>query len=171
MKARSEPSDAAIESALRDSRQLRDAPEHVIQRALGVWSARAQTPEEPGLLRRLMAALSFDSGGASPLAFGMRSTGATMRQLLYTVEGRDVDLRVASGAQPHTYLLSGQVLGPDSSGTVTLETQAGGARVQVVLSELGEFQLPAVPAGTYRLTLDLADIGIDLPLLQIPQAT
>ena len=169
MKTRTELTDADIDRSLRASRGLIDAPEHVIHRALALYS-RQRAAEQPGLLRRLAAVLTFDSGAASPLAFGMRSSGGAVRQLLFSVEGRDVDLRIAPAAQAQSFSLSGQILGPDSLGIVVMEPEAGGERREVALSELGEFQLPPVTAGIYKLTLELADMAIDLPLVRIPQA-
>jgi hypothetical protein len=169
MKSRPELTDAAIEQSLRASRDLLDAPEHVIHRALAIYT-RQRVEEQPSFLRRLAAVLTFDSGAASPLAFGMRSSGGAVRQLLFSVEGRDIDLRIAPAAQAQTFALSGQILGPDSLGIVVMEPEAGGERREVALSELGEFQLPPVAAGIYKLTLELADMAIDLPLVRIPQA-
>lgn len=156
--------EAALESALRDSRRLADAPEHVIQRALSVW--RPRPAEAPGLLRRLLAVLSFDSSSASPLAFGMRGSAGPVRQLLYSVEGRDVDLRITADEEA-TYSLSGQVLGPDAAGMVVIEAQPGGERAATMLSDLGEFVLPPVGAGAYRVSLELADLVIELPALEL----
>lgn len=170
------PDDAALEQALRDSRRLEDAPEHVIQRAIGAWRARAAPSPARGRLQQVLAALTFDSAAAPPLAFGMRSAGAGQRQLLFSAEGRDVDLRISAadpaGVAPEAarWQLSGQVLGPDSAGTVALSDMAGRSVGEVALSELGEFQLPAVPAGAYVLTLRLTDAELVLPPLQVPHA-
>jgi hypothetical protein len=163
--------DQELERLLHDSRALIDAPEHVIQRGLAVFTASRQSRQRgPGWLGRLAAVLTFDSGTASPLAFGMRSSGGSVRQLLYSVEGRDIDLRIAPAQAAQTFALSGQVLGPDTLGVVVIEPEGGGERIEVVLSELGEFQLPPVAPGTYKLTLELTDMAIDLPMVSIPHA-
>jgi hypothetical protein len=160
------PDDDTLARSLAESRMLEDAPPAVIERAIGLWQPRAR---RGGLLQRVAAVLSFDSGQASPLAYGMRSSGAAMRQLLYSVEGCDIDLRIAPLDAEH-YTVSGQVLGPDVLGVVMLVAAAGGTPSETVLSELGEFRLPAVTAGEWRVTLELAGRAIELPLLQIPQA-
>lgn len=160
-------SDADLERTLRESRTLADAPEHVIQRAFAVWRPRSHAAPGAEPLRRLLAALSFDSAAASPLAFGMRGSAAAVRQLLYSVEGRDVDLRIAPGEQAATYCVSGQVLGPDCSGMVVIEATSGDERAATMLSDLGEFTLPPVAAGLWRLTLELADAAIELPPLEL----
>jgi hypothetical protein len=165
------PDDETLAAALVASRVLDDAPPQVIERAIGLWEPRARSAaaSRRGLVRRLAAALTFDSGNASPLAWGMRSSGSAVRQLLYSVEGRDIDLRIAP-TDTGRYTLSGQVLGPDVLGVVVLEPVGGGERAETALSELGEFRLPAVAAGDYRITLELADTAIDLPPLHVPQA-
>lgn len=163
--------DAPLESALRASRALVDAPEHVILRAIALWpadSAARAAPAPSGGSRRLLAVLGFDSGAASPLAFGMRSSGGSVRQLLFSVEGRDIDLRIAPAGSDGRFALSGQILGPDSVGAVTVEPAAGGARAEAPLNELGEFVLPPVAPGQYLLRLELADMVVDLPPLDVP---
>lgn len=163
------PEDAILQQALRDSRRLLDAPESLIQRTIALFDARASAPAaRPGLRQRLEAALRFDSAGLSPLAFGRRSGGGQLRQLVFTAAGHDIDLRVAPAGPDGSFTLSGQVLGPDSSGTVLLHGEAGQPAAQVELDELGEFRLAAVPSGTYRLTLDLAGVTVDLPPVRLP---
>ena len=90
------------------------------------------------LLRTLQAALSFDSWAQPSLALGMRSTATELRHLLYSVDGRDIDLRVVpSGAE---FAISGQVLGPDEHGVVELAPEGIGGRTPLfaALDALGE---------------------------------
>jgi hypothetical protein len=167
-----DPSDAAFERVLRDSRRLDDAPEHVIQRALNVWQPRRQAQAEPSLLQRVLAVLTFDSAGASPLAYGMRSAGGTTRQLLFSAEGHDIDLRISPAGDPPSdhWLLNGQVLGPESQGTVTLTDALGQAAGQAALNEWGEFKLPQVADGEYTVTVRLGEREIVLPAVLVRQA-
>jgi hypothetical protein len=168
--------DDEIEHHLRHSRQLEDAPEHVIQRAFTVWQPRRQAEATPGLLPRLLAVLTFDSGAASPLAFGMRSGGDATRQMLFSAEGHDVDLRISpadesrAAAQNSQWVLAGQVLGPAAGGDVILANNHGAEVARTALSELGEFRLPAVAPGNYTVTLRLGATDIVLPTVQVPQA-
>lgn len=158
--------DAELEAALQRSRALEDAPEHLIRKALDLWQPRpAPQVAGGGMRRRLAALLNFDSAGSTPLATGLRSAGDGTRQLLFSAEGRDVDLRIgpASGAG---WQVSGQILGPDETGTV--ELHCGDFRAELPWNEWSEFHFDAVPAGTCRLTLRSADWELDLPELQIP---
>lgn len=169
------PNDADIEQALRASRTLEDAPETVIQRAIGVWQhgARAAAPA-PGPLRRLLARLASDSGEAgSALAFGQRGGGAPVRQIVFCAEGFDVDLRVVAdrAVAVEQWRLSGQVLGPQVAGTVALRDGAGRALAEVPLDELGEFRLPPLGRGTYALTLQVDGVQIELPAIALPSSS
>jgi hypothetical protein len=166
-------SDAAIERALRASRDLEDAPEHVIQRALlAAWQPRRPPRTPSSVLQRVLAALTFDSAGASPLAFGMRSAGGTTRQMLLSAHGHDIDLRISPSGDPPSdhWLLSGQLLGPEAQGVVLLTDAQGRTAGESALNEWGEFRLPPVSGGEYTVTVRLAYREIVLPAVLVRQA-
>ena len=166
-----DPDDTAIESNLRASRRLEEAPETVIQRATAIWQrpARPARPADaPGLLSRLIAALGFDSSTASATTLGVRAAGAATRQLLFSAEGHGIDLRIAAAGDQWAF--SGQVLGPDSYGSAVLADAQGQPVGEAPLDELGEFRLPAVAAGRYTLTFRLRSSEIVLPPIDVPQA-
>ncbi len=120
-----------------------------------------------------MAVLTFDSGAASPLAFGARSAGGAARQMLFSAEGHDVDLRIgpAGAAAADQWLFSGQVLGPDGLGLVSLTDAQGRLVGESALDEFGGFRLPAVVAGRYTMRLRLDGAEIELPPIDVPQAS
>lgn len=137
-----------------------DAPAHLISRASRLLRQRkASKPQAPGLLRRMVAALTFDS--ASSLALGMRSGAGQSRQMLFTADGIDLDVRVMTNGDEVS--VSGQVLGPDASGSAVLSNSA--ISVTVLLNEQGEFVLPALSVGRYILTLHYGDTEIVVPEL------
>jgi hypothetical protein len=143
-----------------------DAPRSLVFDAIGLFRSRA-AEREPGLLRRIVAALTFDSSTRTP-AFGVRSgQTAPARQLLFGAGDFDVDLRLAAGEEGWT--VSGQVLGPCAGGRV--EAFAAGAHeeaaAQTSLNDLCEFMLPPVPEGTYALRLRLNDTLIEIPALSL----
>ncbi len=174
MTATPELDDDAIAQRLQKSRRLEDAPEHVIQRVLDLWQKPRRAEAGGGLMRRIRAVLSFDSGAASPVAFGMRSSGGTTRQMLFSAEGHDVDLRISPAASDNNdpthagWQLSGQVLGPDCSGIVVLTNTDDGAMGESSLDELGEFRLPVIRSGSYSLTLRLTDLEVELSTIDVP---
>lgn len=166
------PDDATLEGLLQRSRVLEDAPEAVIQRAIdlaaGSLGAVPALPAAaaPGLLRRLVAVLGFDSAGQTVAVAGVRSAGAATRQLLYSTEGRDVDLRVGPAPDGRHWQISGQVLGPDTVGRARL--RCGEVAREVAWSEWSEFSFDDVPAGDCVLTLVTAEWELELPPLHLP---
>lgn len=153
-----DPDDAALAGALARSRLLVDAPEALIQRTIALFDARRPAP------RRLAAVLRFDSLGLAPQAAGVRSGGDGTRQVLFSAEGRDIDLRIAPDGG--RWRISGQVLGPDAQGRAQLESDAG--KLEVDWNELSEFGFESVPAGTITLTLHGEGWEMVLPALKIP---
>jgi hypothetical protein len=173
---RPDPDDDRLADALRASRVMHDAPEALIERAIGLWRPRAavvvdtRTAVPPSLLQRLVATLRFDSAGAAPLAFGLRSAGGPgeVRQLLFSLEGRDIDLRIAPAGEPGRFRISGQVLGPDATGTVAFD--CAGVQGETAWNELAEFGFDAVPAGDCRLVLRTDAWQAELPVITLPPA-
>ena len=165
------PEDDALSRDLRTSRQLHDAPEAVIQRAIHLFAARAPAAvaaSAPGLFQRLVATLTFDSASLTPLAAGLRSETAQTRQLLFSAEGRDVDLRVATADDGQHFIISGQVLGPDETGVAVLNCSEG--EFTAAWNELSEFQFVPVGPGPCHVTLRAEGWEIQLPPLHLGTA-
>lgn len=145
-----------------------DAPRDLVFEAVRLFRARsAAKAAEPGLLRRIVAALAFDSSARTP-AFGVRSGREELaRQLLFGAGDFDVDLRLVAGDDG--WIVSGQVLGPCEGGRV--EAFAAGAQERPAagasLNELCEFRLPPVPEGVYALRLRLNETEIEIPELSL----
>jgi hypothetical protein len=135
-----------------------DAPRDVLTAAMNIFSQ-----EKPSPLRRIVALLTFDSRTAGP-AFGMRSLPTTSRQMLYSAEETDLDLRITM--QNDECILAGQVIGAGcAEGRVEISGVAG--RSEATLNEVCEFTLPPVPAGKYSLTLRMLDLQIEIPELEL----
>jgi hypothetical protein len=142
-------------------RELHDAPE--------VWISRAEAIVTPSLTSRVwrrvvQAVVSFDSLAAPPQAMAVRSAAAGARQLLFTVEGRDIDLRIVPGAAGWT--IEGQVLGPDERGEVEIDDGRGAPRT-LPLDEFGTFHVDALAAGSHHVALLVGDERIELPVLDV----
>jgi hypothetical protein len=114
-------------------------------------------------LRRWRAELAFDSWASPAPALGMRSLRSPTRHLLFSVEGRDIDLRIVPGQG--SYSVAGQVLGPGDAGTVALAAdEAAMASAHVAsLDELGSFRIDGVAPRAYVMTLRVGDDEIVLP--------
>ena len=148
-----------------------DAPAQAVERAMKVFRTRAVStppPRATALVRRILAALSFDSLQLSP-AFGVRSARSATRQLLFSVGENDLDLRVTPSGE--MWVVSGQMLGPcdaGSGGRVELQQDAVASEAaQAVMNDLCEFALPPVPAGSYTLWLRLDDMEVEVPGLEL----
>ena len=153
-------------AALMRADTTEDAPAELLTSVVRMFRARRVQTEEPGLLRRLVAALTFDSSSLQP-AFGVRSgQAAPARQLLFSAGDLDVDLRLAPGGEGWT--VSGQVLGPCKGGEVELVDAEGSTAARATLNELCEFTLlPPTPDGTYALRLRLDETEVEIPELSL----
>lgn len=140
-----------------------DAPRDVLAFAMGIFDRPAAT-REPPLLRRVVAALTFDSNANLTPAFGVRASQSTTRQLLYSADERDIDLRV--NAEADKWVVSGQLLG---GGCVEGEIEIVGKSRSVTasLNELCEFSFPPLPSGNYSLRLLLNDTQLEIPSFEL----
>jgi hypothetical protein len=139
-----------------------DPPNYVVARALDLFPALVAAAKEPSLVRRVLAALSFDSLEL-PAAYGVRSGQTATRQLLFNAGENDLDLRVTPSGE--SWVLSGQVLGDCTGGEVELEGASGAA--SITMNELCEFTLPALPTGSYTLRLRLNEMEVEVPQLEL----
>ena len=171
---------------------LPDVPAPLQRAALQLWPVAAAKPgaglvAQAGALlaqaRHLVAVLAFDSWAQPMLAHGMRSVRAPTRHLLFSAEGRDVDLRVLPNAA--SYSIAGQILGPDDAGSIELvaepvaelgadlaadlaaERAHSSTALTAQLDALGEFRIDSVPPGRYVMTLRLAAGDIVLPAVNV----
>lgn len=134
-----------------------DAPRDVLASAINIFSPKAQRP-----MRHIIATLIFDSR-SSTRAFGMRSLHSSARQLLYSADEADVDLRIT--IQDEECIVVGQVIRDPCAGGI-VEILGPDRSAQAPLNELCEFALPPVPLGTYSLRLTMADVEIEIPELE-----
>lgn len=135
-----------------------DVPPDVLVSALDVFQ-----PERQTTLPRFVAVLTFDSRNTTR-ALGMRSFHTASRQMLFSAQDTDVDLRIA--VQNEECILTGQVIRQDCpGGRIRVAGTAGSA--EAALNELCEFTLPALPLGTYSLIVRLHDIEIEIPELEL----
>ena len=114
-------------------------------------------------LRRIVATLIFDSRKAMPV-FGMRSVRSSSRQLLYSAQQTDLDLRIT--IQNDECIVAGQVIREgNAGGLVEISGPTGSAEAS--LNELCEFTLPALPTGNYSLKVRMSDVEIEIPELEL----
>ena len=147
-------------------RALPDAPQWLVESAVGMWRVPAPAA---GLRQRIVASLGFDSW-AAPATLAMRSAPPAVRQLLFTAGERDVDVRISPaegiGHLPRRFTVAGQVLGPGDNGVATLVHAQERPR-SVPLDEYGEFRFDDVPPGASLLVVQIGEDRIELPELHV----
>jgi hypothetical protein len=140
-----------------------DAPRDIVAYAMGIFSDRAKSPRQ-SLKRRILAALTFDSHANQVPAFGVRSGQSGARQLIYSAEEQDIDIRTTLHGD--MWIVSGQVLREEcTGGRVELKGVNGSATAAI--NELCEFTLPEVPSGDYFLRIHMADVEVEVPELEL----
>ena len=127
---------------------MEDAPRYARAAAVSLFRARRKPAESS--LRRVLAALKFDSLQMTP-AFGVRAAAAAGRQLLFNAGDNELHLQIAPAGEG--WQVKGQVLGPCAGGEVELR----GA---------GE----PLTAGVYTLALRLGEVELEIPELEIGRA-
>ncbi len=135
-----------------------DVPRDVLTSAVNIFSQQKRVP-----LRRIIALLTFDSRNAGP-AFGVRSLHAASRQMLYSAEEIDLELRIT--VQNDECILAGQVIG-EGCAEGDVEISGVAAKLTATLNEICEFTLPPIPMGNYSLTIRMLDREIEIPELEL----
>lgn len=142
---------------------IEDPPPSLVENARRVFRTRVssrQPSPAPSLVTRVIGALSFDSLTAAP-AFGLRSQASGGRQLIYSTETADIELRVSPENE-----IAGQILGATCEyGEVNLESVDFSATAR--LNEVCEFFFGSVPAGTYKISVHLPGLLVDIPQLEL----
>ena len=135
-----------------------DAPPDMLTSAMNIFSQEKRVP-----LRRIIAFLTFDSRNAGP-AFGVRSLLSASRQMLYSAEETDLELRIT--VQNDECVLSGQVIGEGCGGGL-VEISGEAVSSKAILNEVCEFTLPPIPLGNYSLKVKMLDREIEIPELEL----
>ena len=121
------------------------------------FAAAARARQQPGVVRRLIASLTFDSSLGPALA-GVRGAddSAARRQLIYSSEAADLALNIVQRPADRRFDLSGQVyLKDDRTGEpMTLHLLSQNSELEATgADELGEFGFAGLGSGDYTLLL------------------
>ncbi|MDX2034579.1 MAG: hypothetical protein SF339_28145 [Blastocatellia bacterium] len=138
-----------------------DAPASLVAGATRLFDGR-RAAAEPSMWRRLQAALQFDSLRMTP-AMGLRAGAEASRQMMFTAEDLDLDLRFTRVDQG--WVVAGQLLGDGERGYVLMESLDGvePGEWRAELNELLEFVFLPVPAGKYSLKVRLDGVEMVVP--------
>lgn len=140
-----------------------DAPMSLVENARSVFRNRAANVagREPSFVQRVVASLAFDSLTMAP-AFGLRSQAGGGRQLIYSIETADIEVRVSPDNE-----VEGQILGAANCENRDVNLESEGFSASAKLNALCEFSFGSVPAGTYKLSVHLPDLLVETPQLEL----
>jgi hypothetical protein len=130
-------------------------PPREVRRAIS-WrfAAHAEGQRQPGLLQRLVATLSFDSGLQPELGLRSSDSEESQRQLFYTTDAADIALNVRPRPRNGHLDLDGQVFPADDADPASFSVQLLSGADEVGLTttdELGEFAFESVSPGAYQI--------------------
>jgi hypothetical protein len=149
---------------------LESPPPEVRSTLIARFRAHAEGRRTPGLLKRVVATLTFD-GGLRP-AVGARAAGTqgARRQLIYSADTLDVALTLLPRARDKNFDLDGQVLPHD-------DVELGSFSVQLLQNEtesgitatddLGAFAFESVPSGVYKLILSTDRVEVSIAPVEL----
>ncbi len=159
--------DELLHATRRAVQALPDVPPALHAAALAQWpgAGAALVALAQGVLSHVVAVLRVDSWAQGAVALGMRGGRAPTRHLLFSAEGRDIDLRIAP--EDGAFTLAGQILGPDEAGEVEVRMADGGVLHRAALDGFGEFRIPGVARGTYQVLLRLGTEAVQLPPVEV----
>ena len=145
-------------------------PSEVRDTLIECFHEYAEDKQQPNLLKRFVATLSFDS--AQQPAFGLRATGTpeAQREFVYCSEVADIAITVR--LRPHDGLLDfdGQIFPIDGTdpGAFAAQLLNGSSKAATTsTNDLGEFSFGAVPPGTYEVLARSDQVEIRLTGVEV----
>jgi hypothetical protein len=151
----------------RQSIQFASPPPSVRETLKQRFATYAEAREPPGLLKRWLATLTFDSR-AQPVTAGLRSAAeeGQQRQLIYTTEAAEIALTVQSILPNKNFIVSGQIFPMADTPTDAFSIQFLRDAQEVALAatdELGEFTFSDLPAGEYQMVVSAGQYEVVIP--------
>ena len=148
-----------------DNAVLESPPREVRDALIARFEAYANGQRTPGLLKLVLASLTFDSD-LRP-AVGLRTAGAQQarRQLVYSAGAFDVALNLRSRVPDENLVLDGQVLPREDQELKPISVQllhSGTERGLTATDELGSFALRDIPPGVYDIVLSTDEEEISI---------
>ena len=139
-----------------EDRLLESPPPEVRSTLIASFKAHTEGRRLPGLLKRIVATLTFDDG-LHP-AVGVRSVGAqgARRQLVYSADALDVALNLLPRARDKKFDLNGQVFSDDDAelGSFSVQLLEGETELAITATdEVGGFAIESIPPGVYEIIL------------------
>ncbi len=135
------------------------------------FEAYAQGKRRPGLLKRLVATLTFDSG-MQP-APGLRTAGTPelQRKCTYSTDAADTTISVRPRPRDGLVDIQGRIFPVNSTspGAFGVQLLEGPSEVATTAAnDLGRFTFEAVPPGVYEVLASSDRVEIRIPHLELP---
>ena len=149
---------------------LESPPPEVRSTLVARFEAHAEGRRTPGLLKRVVATLTFD-GGLRP-AVGARAAGTqgARRQLVYSADGLDAALNFLPRARDKNFDLDGQVLPRDDVelGSFSVQLLQGETELGITATDdLGAFAFESIPSGVYEIVLSTDRVEISIAPVEL----
>lgn len=134
------------------------------------FKAHAEGRRTPGLLKRVVATLTFD-GGLRP-AVGARAAGTqeARRQLVYSADALDVALNFLPRARDKNFDLDGQVLPRDDVELASFSVQLLQGETEFGITatdDLGAFAFESIPSGAYEIILSTDRVEVSIAPVEL----
>jgi hypothetical protein len=134
------------------------------------FEAYAEGKQQPGLLKRLVATLTFDSDLHPAVGLRAAAISESQRQLVYSTDAADVAIIVRPRPRDGLLDVYGQILPVDGtdSGVFGVQLLEGSSEVATTATnDLGEFTFEAVPPGVYEMLAGSDRVEIQLPQVEL----
>jgi hypothetical protein len=145
-------------------------PSRVRDTLIERFEAYAEGKQQPGLLKRLVATLTFDSDLQPALGLRAAGTSESQRQLVYSTDAADVAIIIRERTRDGRLDIHGQILPVDTtdSGVFGVQLLEGSSEVATTATnDLGEFTFEAVPPGVYEVLAGSDRVEIRLPQVEL----
>jgi hypothetical protein len=145
---------------------LIEAPPQELEGALvETFEAHARDRRAPGLFRRVLAGLAFDSN-LQPAA-GLRAVGGQQarRQLIYHADAFDLALNLLARDADNDLDIDGQVLAREDGEPELVSVQLlrdGNELALTVTDDMGSFAFRRVAPGAYELVLSAESVEVSI---------
>jgi hypothetical protein len=149
---------------------LESPPPEVRSTLIAHFEAHAEGRRPPGLLKRIVATLTFDDG-LRP-AVGVRSAGAqgARRQLVYSAEALDIALNFSQSARNKKFDLNGQVLSHNDAELGSFSVQLLQSESELAITatdDLGGFAIETIPPGVYEIVLSSERVEVSIKPVEL----
>lgn len=148
-----------------DNAILESPPREVRGTLIARFEEHAQGRRTPGLLKRVLARLTFDSDLRPAIGLRTASAQQSRRQLVYSASAFDVALNLRSRVPDKNLDLDGQVFpreGQELEPFSVQLLQGGKERALTASGEMGDFALRSIPPGVYDMVLSTDQVEVSI---------